>query len=304
MAIQIADQFSYSGVKPLDARLQFSSVANMKAAAESTLYNGCFAYVVENKKYYSFDSSNTVDTETGKWREYSSGGGSSYTAGDGINIEDDEISTDNMQSGDIADVTYPLPSPGPGVTSLGGLTDVTLQEPANGETLVYNSTTHAWENGENSGKTYTAGDGINIDENYEISTDNMQSEDMEEVVETLPGIASRYHKYSTTEQIVGEWINGETVYEKTIECGAFPNASQKTVSHNISNLGRIISISAVGKNPTSGGQIPIPFTQLASSGEISDCVFFTNTDVVLISKTDRSGVSEVYVTLLYTKTTN
>ena len=85
MAIQIADQFTYSGSKPLDARLQFSSVANMKAAAESALYNGCFAYVTATKKYYSFDSSNSVDPTTGKWREYSSGSGedtNAYHTGD------------------------------------------------------------------------------------------------------------------------------------------------------------------------------------------------------------------------------
>lgn len=302
MSIAVADNFSYQGAKPLDARFQFNTIAAMRNTSEATLYNGCLSYVNSEKKYYVFDAQNEEDLTLGRWREYS-GGGSNYTAGDGINIENDEISTDNMQSGDIADVTYPLPSPGPGVTSLGGLTDVALTDPQNGNALVYDSEHQKWVNGEG-GKTYTSGDGINIDANYEISTDNMQSGDMDDVVPTLPGIASRYHKYSTTEQIVGEWINGEKIYEKTIECGSLPNASQKTVSHNISNLGRIISISAVGKNPTSGGQIPIPFTQLASSGEISDCVFFTNTDVVLISKTDRSGVSEVYVTLLYTKATN
>lgn len=213
MSIAVADNFSYQGTKPLDARFQFNTVASMKAAVENTLYDGCFAYVTATKKYYSFDSSNTVDTDTGKWREYSGGGGSSYTAGDGIVIDNDEISTDSMQSGDIADVTYPLPSPGPGVTSLGGLTDVSISDPQENETLLYNPTTQKWENGEG-GKTYTAGDGINIDANDEISTDSMQSGDMEEVVETLPGIASKYHKYSTGEQIVGEWINGETIYER------------------------------------------------------------------------------------------
>ena len=214
MSISVADNFSYQGTKPLDARFQFNTVASMKAAVESTLYNGCFAYVTATKKYYSFDSSNTVDETTGKWREYSSGG--SYAAGDGIVIDNNEISTDNMQEGDIADCIYPLPSPEPGVSSLGGLTDVVITDPEEGNALIYDEALQKWVNGQG-GKVYTAGDGISIDANDEISTDNMQSADMEDVLDILPGIESKYHKYTESEQIVGEWIDGKTIYERVID---------------------------------------------------------------------------------------
>lgn len=80
MAIQVADGFSLQSQKPIDARLQFDTVANMKAYAENSLYNGCFAYVIANKTYYTFDSSNTVDSTTGKWREFSGGGGTDENA--------------------------------------------------------------------------------------------------------------------------------------------------------------------------------------------------------------------------------
>ena len=70
MSISVADNFSYQGSKPLDARVQFSSIANMKASAEASLYDGCLAYVVSEKKYYSFDSTNDEDETLGKWREF------------------------------------------------------------------------------------------------------------------------------------------------------------------------------------------------------------------------------------------
>lgn len=73
--INVADNFNYQGVKPLDSRIQFSTIADMKAYAESSLYNGCFAYVTATQKYYSFDSNNTVDADTGRWREFKGGGG-------------------------------------------------------------------------------------------------------------------------------------------------------------------------------------------------------------------------------------
>lgn len=75
MSISIADNFSYNGRKAFDSRLQFDTVANMKAASESSIYDGCFSYVTATKKYYVFDASNEVDETTGKWREFESGGG-------------------------------------------------------------------------------------------------------------------------------------------------------------------------------------------------------------------------------------
>ena len=76
MGISVADNFSYLGGKPLDGRIQYATLAAMKAMADATLYEGCEAYCVATDKYYKWLSSNTVDADTGKWREVESGGGS------------------------------------------------------------------------------------------------------------------------------------------------------------------------------------------------------------------------------------
>jgi len=73
MAIQVADNFSYQGKKPLDGRTEYGTIAAMVAVSESILNDGCLAYVKENKKYYTFDSNNTIDSTLGKWRELESG---------------------------------------------------------------------------------------------------------------------------------------------------------------------------------------------------------------------------------------
>ena len=75
MAITVADNFSYQGGKPLDARIKFNSISAMVETPAASLYDGCFAYVTAEKKYYSYDSTNQEDVTLGKWREYSSGGG-------------------------------------------------------------------------------------------------------------------------------------------------------------------------------------------------------------------------------------
>ena len=81
MALTLGDNFSYQGAKPLDARLIYSTVASMKAVADATMYDGCLAYCVATDKTYQWKSTNTVDANTGKWREFTSGGGSSVVSG-------------------------------------------------------------------------------------------------------------------------------------------------------------------------------------------------------------------------------
>lgn len=76
MALTLGDNFSYQGAKPLDARLNYSTIAAMKAVADATMYNGCMAYCSETEKTYQWKSTNTVDETLGKWREFQSGGGS------------------------------------------------------------------------------------------------------------------------------------------------------------------------------------------------------------------------------------
>lgn len=35
--------------------------------------------------------------------------------------------------------------------------------------------------------------------------------------------------YSTTEHVIGTWIDGKTLYEKTVDCGALPNNDTKNI---------------------------------------------------------------------------
>ena len=64
--------------------------------------------------------------------------------------------------------------------------------------------------------------------------------------------------YSTSETIVGKWIDGKTLYRKVIDTGALPNATTKSVAHNISNVSRFVKL--YGYAYTSNGQTyPLPW---------------------------------------------
>ena len=74
MGILIADNFNYKGKKPLDERIVYNLLSDMKAVTDSIIYEGAIAYCKEDKKFYTFDPANTVDATTGKWRELQLGG--------------------------------------------------------------------------------------------------------------------------------------------------------------------------------------------------------------------------------------
>ena len=67
--------------------------------------------------------------------------------------------------------------------------------------------------------------------------------------------------YSTEEQIVGSWIDGKPLYQKTIDCGALPNAGSKSIAHGISNLKRIINFYGYAYRQTDSTFIVLPHVQ-------------------------------------------
>lgn len=48
-----------------------------------------------------------------------------------------------------------------------------------------------------------------------IGLNKLGSGEIDDIVTPLPSVQSRYHEYSTEEHIVGKWIDGSYIYEKT-----------------------------------------------------------------------------------------
>ena len=108
------------------------------------------------------------------------------------------------------------------------------------------------------------------------------------------GAVSGGHAYSTTEQVVGTWIDGSPVYEKSFS--QVLGSSPTTITHGISNIDKVVDIQQVVYNPTTYANKPIV---PSSSGFTS--MFITNT---LISGDNSSAdVDKIWlITLRYTKT--
>lgn len=108
--------------------------------------------------------------------------------------------------------------------------------------------------------------------------------------------------YSTTEQVVGCWTDGRPLYQKTIDFGALPNATNKSVAHGISNINYITSIKGTAYNSSSPMwldlSLPHPEQLILAITVIAD-----KTNITVIAKSDRRTLSAL-ITLQYTKTTD
>lgn len=108
--------------------------------------------------------------------------------------------------------------------------------------------------------------------------------------------------YSTNEQVIGTWIDGKPLYQKTVDFGNLPNNTNKSVNHNISNIDKILSLQTTGMNLTAHSAISIPNVSNSSLNNMV-ALSATSTQVTIGSKVNVS-VYYAYVTLQYTKTTD
>ena len=107
--------------------------------------------------------------------------------------------------------------------------------------------------------------------------------------------------YSIIEVNTGaKWINGSTIYKKTVNTGALPNATTKNVAHGISNLSKIIRLEGYGLRSTDNVMFPLPFA--SPTGATADISVTVNgTNIAIGTGVDRSNITESYITLYYTK---
>lgn len=106
-------------------------------------------------------------------------------------------------------------------------------------------------------------------------------------------VAGGGHTYSTTEQVVGTWIDGSTLYEKSFS--QVLGNSPTTITHGVSNIDKVVDIQQVVYNPTTHANKPI-----VPSSSAFTSMFITDT---LISGDNSSAdIDKLWlITIRYTK---
>ena len=113
--------------------------------------------------------------------------------------------------------------------------------------------------------------------------------------------ANAQQNYSTTEQVIGTWIDGKPLYRKTINFGVLPNNTTKDVNHSISNLERVIALYGTTDNGTTHLTIPYIATIGLNYSITLNC---NKTSVTAVTGSDRTAYTNTYIVIEYTKTTD
>lgn len=119
-------------------------------------------------------------------------------------------------------------------------------------------------------------------------------------------VSNVQHNYSTSEQLIGTWIDGKPLYEKTIPISSYPSQAYTDTyyPHNIANIDIIVDWE--GKARFSNGdtlKLSHSLVQSTYSNEYDFTGTVTKTDIKIKVGTNRSSVSGEF-TIRYTKTTD
>ena len=107
--------------------------------------------------------------------------------------------------------------------------------------------------------------------------------------------------YSTAEVDTGrKWIDGKTIYKKTINFGALPNNTTKSVAHGITGITYVIGAKGFADNGSMGLAVFIPqVSPVNLSWNVS--LDITSTDVVITTRDNYASRTRSYITVEYVK---
>ena len=106
--------------------------------------------------------------------------------------------------------------------------------------------------------------------------------------------------YSTTEQVIGKWIDGKPLYRKVVNFGSLPNAAYKMVEHGISNIDNVTRLEGVA----SDGVVYFPMPYLPPSNNIYAVSVYISEGIINVETgMDRTSYTAKII-IEYTKTTD
>ena len=262
------------------------------------------------------------------------GGGSSYTAGDGIDITNDVISATNTGMAKeltTADYDYPTGSPtsvaawllAPGLytaaesvrirTSTGATLTTTAKKNfiilngpgTSNKTIVDLSNVDGLNMGITMYYTSTSGSAVGTYRSFLTRDDVVDN--LNSISDTNPLSANQGRilnnkisglSFSTSELDTGAtWIDGSTIYKKTFAFSNLTAGGDHAVPHNISNLGVVIKME--GTLYIGGAYWDLPRVTSTSINQTASAN--VNSTNVTISTGNDAAFDSAYVTLYYTK---
>lgn len=271
MAINPNDQYTLSGSQLEDLRDYVqaatelpASIVGSTAPTTSTAANVGQLYLntTTDKTYICTAKTaqgTTPETYLYTWEEI---GGANYTAGNGLNLSNNEFSVDTTEIQEKLtagnNITITTVGGNEVISSSGSSITMSSTDPGEGSVLAANNYVAVY-----------GGDPIIED-------------------------------YSTLEVNTGaKWIDGTAIYKKTLLISSLPNTGQGTYYHNIPNINLVINIEGFYMNDE-GTFFPANTVRPGDTSGIGTFVDPLNTLIISVGSKNRTNYHG-YVTLYYTK---
>ena len=131
---------------------------------------------------------------------------------------------------------------------------------------------------------------------YIKATSGLMENAQDNVLNDVKDYVDNSNSYSTEEvKTGGTWIDGKPIYRKVVDVGTLPDATSKTVLHNIQNLNKVLEAKLVANDSISSVVCDFGGKELA---------IYANMENIFIVCGNNFSEYSGYVILEYTKTTD
>lgn len=141
--------------------------------------------------------------------------------------------------------------------------DVNISNPTDGQILKYDGTSSKWINGTGGGGGSAKQTAVTQAQYNALVQAGTVDPTMEYfITDGIPSSVEYYHNYSTTEHIVGSWIDGSIIYEKTYTTNFVQGSTYVDIDVSNENIDTIFSCEGLLKaSPEEALQqmVPIPY---------------------------------------------
>ena len=184
---------------------------------------------------------------------------------------------------------------GGGSSSLAGLSDVNLTTPTDGQVLTYDGINSEWVNANPS----SGGDTVTWTQLQTTGTKIAEIDingTTQNVYAPNGGGGGGSVNYSTSEQVIGSWIDARPVYQKSFYSTS-GLSSYQAISHGISHFDDLVKAECILRSSDKSWQVPITTDQYNAELEItpSEIRIYLNNDFV------NASTGGYFITLQYTK---
>ena len=335
MAINVSQSFHRTSANAVDDPLTLSK-AEMKTVNDNLMPSKYLTICQDDGFIYLYDKSNTVDSTTGKFRKFEGGGGSLSELSDvsipssigdgqvlkydsasgkwknqtdsGVQIDDSVLSgVKTWSSSKIGQEDAKNYSINDNVAAISDNDYIPFYRSSNQSKLKGTWLSFVGVLKDTFQQKLTAGSNITIDANNNISA-----------VANVDGFFNKSDLFSTTEKVVGCWVDGTPIYQRTFNIAMETSASGTVTQNfdivsNIPNIKDIVKMDVIANLYDSANPnvtMPLPLLNVVKDEAVSALVYrykrSGNTPIIEFTATIAASGRDVliYITIRYTKTTD